>query len=267
MATEKSVRIGSRLFAIALFAALAIEAGIAQEADSGARDAGGLIRSGQDGLRPFSGADDAGDAAKFEKKDPLEGKSDAGQALVGEGNRNGTQAPLKNANPINAGGEPEGIDTRMMVHAHRLGGRREKIAEVKAKIGLISHSRPAPRRWSRPTTLSDRIVRNSVGLPLARRESLERRDGGHRDVPTTVPAPVIGAVGISGNAGIAKRESGLDRSPILRTGAGPIVSPTAANRGTINATGLAHRFSAPSGIGGPARIAAGINGTTIRPKH
>jgi hypothetical protein len=47
----------------------------------------------------------------------------------------------------------------------------------------------------------------------------------------------------------------------------PIVGSSVANRGSINGTGLVHRGSGPSGIGGPAKMQDGINGTTIRPTH
>ncbi|MGO9702734.1 MAG: hypothetical protein ACLPX7_26140 [Xanthobacteraceae bacterium] len=39
------------------------------------------------------------------------------------------------------------------------------------------------------------------------------------------------------------------------------------NRSAINGTNLIRAGSAPSGIGGPAKTVAGINGTTIRPPH
>jgi hypothetical protein len=49
----------------------------------------------------------------------------------------------------------------------------------------------------------------------------------------------------------------------------PDVSSTAVNRGTINGTGLTHRNIAAisSRLGGPTTAVAGINGTSIRPKH
>ncbi len=50
----------------------------------------------------------------------------------------------------------------------------------------------------------------------------------------------------------------------------PVSSPagnSAVNRGVINGTGMVRPGSGPGTVGGPAKAGAGINGSSIRPKH
>jgi hypothetical protein len=77
-------------------------------------------------------------------------------------------------------------------------------------------------------------------------------------------ASTLQAGSAEGGGGVARSE-GLVGRAVLHPNL--IVRPAASNPATINGTGVIHGHSGPSGIGGPAKAAAGVNGTTIRSKH
>ncbi len=105
----------------------------------------------------------------------------------------------------------------------------------------------------------------AVALPVSQQELLERHAGGH---PFAASAPHVpaGAIGAVENTGVAKPDAGLIRQSSLPPSASPGVGSPVLNRG-ISGTSVSHRGVKPSGVGGPPKTAAGINGTTIRSTH
>jgi len=157
-------------------------------------------------------------------------------ALRGKGN---TGENPKGGIPAGSSGkDSDRIDTRVTVQPH---GPALKPTTIKS---LVPGS-PRSYRSSRPQP-SGGVVRNAIGARVPARENL-----GRPNFPISVHSP---AVGRTGNA-------------VVTPNAKPFVRPPAPNSGAINGTTQMRRASGPSSIGGPARAVAGINGTTIRPKH
>jgi hypothetical protein len=146
------------------------------------------------------------------------------------------------------------IDTRITVQPPAPAVRRDEAKELKAKVRSWAASNLRPHGSSAPTP-SGGVVRNAIGMPVARHKDLKRRDGER-------PGAQLPAAAAGVNPSV-----GVDRPHIQKPNTGPIVSPAASGRGTINGTGLIRPGHAPSGVGGPAKATAGISGTTIRPKH
>ncbi len=260
------MRIGCYLLAVVLLGAAAMQACFAGEAAGNGE--GSNLSAKPDGSRPPSGEDAARGRAKLDNQPAPEVKGDDSKTATGEGALNGN-AVAKDLNASGAGGyDPDGIDTHMTVQPRRLGGKRDEVGDAKIKFTLLAPGSLRPRRLSKLGT-PDRMMRNAIGVPLARHGGLERRDGEHHDFPTVVRVPAAGATGVagSGTASPATAEGRVDRPTILRANASPILSPVAPNRGTINGTSLNRPGFSPSGVGGPAKQVAGISGTAIRPKH
>jgi hypothetical protein len=91
------------------------------------------------------------------------------------------------------------------------------------------------------------LPRNSIGEVIAPHESLTAVDGQHSGV--AIPAPVLGAPAIG------------------RQYASPTASASMPGRGKVDGAGLIRPSAAPQGLGGPARVVAGINGTTLRSRR
>jgi hypothetical protein len=89
------------------------------------------------------------------------------------------------------------------------------------------------------------VPRNSIGEIAAPHESMTVIDG--RRLSSAAPAPVLGAIG--------------PPHP------GPVVSVTIPSRGKVDGAGLIRPFVALTGLGGPAKVVVGINGTTLRSKR
>jgi hypothetical protein len=89
------------------------------------------------------------------------------------------------------------------------------------------------------------VPRNSIGEIAAPHESMTVIDG--RRLSSAAPAPVLGAIG--------------PPHP------GPVVSVTMPSRGKVDGAGLIRPSVAPTGLGGPAKVVVGINGTTLRSKR
>lgn len=127
------------------------------------------------------------------------------------------------------------------------------------------HARPI----STPAT-SARVTRNAIGVPVVvQHESVERRDSERHDLPSSVRNSAAATTGVAGSrsGGPARVEGGLGGPRMVHPNAGPTVTATVLNRATIGGTGVIRPGSGPSVLGGPAKAAPGINGTTIRPKH
>ncbi|MDR3421825.1 MAG: hypothetical protein P4L80_11380 [Xanthobacteraceae bacterium] len=148
-----------------------------------------------------------------------------------------------------------GIDTRISAQPPRVGTKLGRDAKAKSELPALAnvHRRTFPA--ARP---SGQTVRDAIGVPVSRHGSAERHSGPHGPriaTPGTTASP---------SANSTKPEERIERPAII---AKPLVAPSVANRGAINGTGLVHRGTGPSRIGGPSAAVVGINGTTIRSKH
>lgn len=159
-----------------------------------------------------------------------------------------------------AGGNAEGIDTRITVPPRRSGGGRDKIAGPKA-VKLVPPRNLLARRAAVPSG-AEPVVRNAVGAVVLRHAGFEQHNG-ERSL-TVVPSSISGTSNPAASA-IGRPVKSL--GPSERPTTSLIVRPVVVNRSAINGTNLIRAGSAPSGIGGPAKTVAGINGTTIRPPH
>ncbi|MGB7098440.1 MAG: hypothetical protein WBD95_06685 [Xanthobacteraceae bacterium] len=163
---------------------------------------------------------------------------------------------------MSVGGNAEGIDTRITVPPRRSGGGRDKIAgpkavELVAPRNLLAH-RPGVPSGANP------VVRNAVGAVVIRHEGFEQHNG--ERAPVVVPSSISATSNSTGGAiGKVTKPQGSFERPT--TNSNLIVRPVVVNRSAVNGTSLIRPGSAPSGIGGPAKTVAGINGTTIRSPH
>jgi hypothetical protein len=237
MLMQNGLKIGSCLLAIVLLGSLTMRAGFAEENDSDKRgDAKASSRSA---------------APAAENPTTLDNQS----APRGDNDKKIEGEP--------GGKTPDGIDTRITVPPRRAGDKPGKDTKAKIESPALGNLH---RRTFPATRPSNQTVRNAVGVPVPRHDSGERHDGQHPGYIAVPHGPAVATTGITGSpsASPTKPEMRTDRPAAI---AKPIVRSSVANRGPINGTGLVHRGSGPSGIGGPAKMQDGINGTTIRPTH
>ena len=100
--------------------------------------------------------------------------------------------------------------------------------------------------------------RNAIGTANIRRDVPLQRHDARGNLP--------GIAHVPGGATSANAPTGLPGA-MDRRFAEPHWQTAAPVRGAISGTGMTHHAIAPAVIGGPARVAGGISGTTIRPKH
>jgi hypothetical protein len=97
---------------------------------------------------------------------------------------------------------------------------------------------------------------NAIGLPIGYPGNGPQNNDGAPGVPRRLSAPAApGSVG------------GFSQPPIGFSGQRPASSAAAPHRGSISGTNLIHPAAAASAIGGPAKAATGINGSTFRHKR
>jgi hypothetical protein len=249
---ENGLRIASCLLTVLLLGVTAGGASFAQEARSGAHDAGnGSNLPAEPGGSQLS----VGKGGEGTVK--LDGPSQAHSKGDSEGPRQGIGAATNDPGASTpADKDNHAIDMRIGMPSRRLDGSRSGIENVKARVRLLT-----PRRPSTPGTF-DQGARNAIGVPVAPPGGLERREGEHRGVPTVVPNSPT-----SGVARNTKAEEHVERPGFVRADTGPGLSPSTSNRGMISGTGAMHPGAGQQGIGGRAKTVAGISGTTIRSKH
>jgi hypothetical protein len=281
------MRIGAYVLAIVLLGAPAIRASFAAEQRSGTRDIAGsnlpaessgdraLSRGGDHHLPAATGAGPKSDG----NSDVKEGRairgetapqSDARAGPKGDGIKtpNGVEdhSVAKDFRSSPAGGRgADAIDTRITVLPRRADRKSDTVqdARTKFRVGVRAtvHGRPILHPGA-----PELARRNAIGLPIAQRGNLQRGSG----EPQELSEQTLKSSGLN----IGQSRVGL--SPIEPepgrfnfNAARSIVSVPAAGSkgGKINGTGLNRPGTAALGIGGPARTAAGINGTMITSKH
>jgi hypothetical protein len=259
--------IGLRLGAILLLVSLTLGPGFAEDAGSGAHaDGKAAAPSGE----PSGSRSPAGDnvGAGRAQRDAHAPRGDDGKNH--EGTSPGGNEAAKDANPSVPGANDSGAGDTNIAPSRHLDRKSNKIGPDKSTNGSVLTRNLYRRMLSVPRT-PNRPVRNAIGVPVLPHERVERHDNLHPDVlhPGTLSAPHNSPGGTTvapGNVGsrLTRIEGGAGRHA---PNANPIVAPAAANRGAVSGTGLMHRNLGPSQIGGPKASVAGINGTTIRPKH
>jgi hypothetical protein len=112
-------------------------------------------------------------------------------------------------------------------------------------------------------------------MPVVRHQAIQAHYGGN-DHGVSVPAAAAADVDRSVARSLVKFNDGAERASTERPNTIPSIgrritsapaNPIAANRGTIDGTKMVRPGFGPSTIGGPAKTAVSINGTTIRPKY
>jgi hypothetical protein len=294
-AKETGMKIGPFILAVVLLGAAAIQASFAEDAASRAGHPAGSTPSAEPSGSPLSSGDAGGlvDKAKSDDHAPAEnlaGPKPGGNAGAQE-ERNTTDKQNPKANvdggPKGRGvktgegshvvpkgvksldvhaGDAEAIDTRITVQSRRLQNTSDKARDVKSNFRISVPGNIHTRRLPASGTLNTG-ARNAIGLPVTRHESTQERSGESHGVPVQSAAHENPGLAASGADNLAKTDGGLERAAIERPSPSPIVSTPVAQRGAINGTGLVRPSSAPSGLGGPAKVIVGINATTIRPKH
>jgi hypothetical protein len=183
-------------------------------------------------------------SAKPQKRVPRE-------AHVGpKGTGVGQEAVAKGANPIDTRPR-DTIDGGVTALSPRpgFGPGRAHNAVAKLKIGgnFPAH-RPAAAAASDPN------ARNAIAVPVGQHENLNGRGAEHFGSAAPSPGSLIATRAFSGpNLG--------QPHPAAIASAGVL------NRGKIDGAALIRPALAPAGLGGPAKAAVGINGTSVRPKH
>jgi hypothetical protein len=288
------MKIGPFIFAVVLLGTSALQVSFAEDAASTAdhpeganpsvesscsapspNDAGGLVdRAKSDNygrVENAAGPKLDGNAGPHEErgisdKQNLKAGADDGpkgrgvQSPTGEG----SHVVAKGVNSIDAHAA-DAIDTRITVQS-RLRNAHDKTRDAKSNFKIGTPGNIHARRMPAPGAAKP-IARNAIGLPVTRNEGVAERSDEPHGAPVQSAAHESPGLAASGGANIAKTDNGLDRPAIVRPSPSPIVSAPAAQRGTINGAGLTRPSSAPSGLGGPAKVVVGINATTIRPKH
>ena len=145
--------------------------------------------------------------------------------------------------------------------------RANAVHEKAAKAGVVIGS---PRNLlGRPVAVprpAQATTRNSIGVLVPRPAATDAHMGQQREAPAKLHGFGFAASGGAPQAGGLSFK--VDRpSPLPATHIAPAVRPVAVNRSAINGTSLIHAGSAPAGIGGPAKVVGGINGSAIRPAH
>jgi hypothetical protein len=148
--------------------------------------------------------------------------------------------------------------------------------------GLNLSTGPSGSRWSRNVKPGSMISapgstharrlpmppkppeRNAIGQPVAAHGDIHSRNEDGHALQVHVPVVAEPAAGTAA-AGSTEAKTELERPAIAHPIPSPIVSAPVVRRGTITGTGLVRPNSAPSSVGGPAKVAGGINGSTMRP--
>jgi hypothetical protein len=281
----RGLKIGHHLLAVVLFGALAMQSSRAEEAASGAHETGAATAPAKaSGSPQGSGGNAAGSAANPANHAP----ADAGAGSKGEigagpqaerGARTGRKgdggADVKGAtvHGAHAGARDGGaavnpIDTRISVQSRRPTKRPDKIGDVKIVVrpGALVNFR-ARHHTSAPGAIGG-IAKDAIGLPMANRGVTQGPNAvAHQGPPSAAQISVGTAGGIARNAAGSLANAGAGGPQVAPRGAGPIGTATATNHAAINGTGLTRPGYGPGTVGGPAKAVAGINGTSVRPKH
>jgi len=147
------------------------------------------------------------------------------------------------------------IDTRITVQPRRLGGKKSGVA--KANFGTIAAGSLHTRRMLGLAS-TNHILHNAIGLPISKREGIER---------TIAHGSNGGAPGFFNRTDEHVGNPNAAHSSVLQASGDRHLGSAGLNRAMITGTEINRLGSGLSAIGGSKKTVAGINGTTIRPRH
>jgi hypothetical protein len=149
------------------------------------------------------------------------------------------------------------VDTRITVPPQpRRTDERKQNPLLHSPTGL----RTQPPHTQRP---GGATPRNSIGEAVPSSAQPGARAPSQGSSPGAAAPPVTAR----GSTGPGNPAAALGNPALAPFHPHPITAAPEAPRSTINGTSVARRGNGPSGIGGQAKPLAGINGSTIRPKH
>jgi hypothetical protein len=254
---KRGLRTGLCLLALVLIGTLAPRAVFAAEATSGAHGDGKGSAAHGDGKGWGAPADSSGHGEEGGAKgDAHPSHGDDNKAEKSSASDRGETA--KDVGPSAQPAKGSSSPGPYFAPSRRLDKREGTPGQAKAMAHPVKPN--LSRRLSR-VPQPPNLVRNAIGVPLPPRENTERRDSAHPSPAVSHP-PAAASV-VPGNVtGRLGKTEGVNH-PV----ANPILTPPAANRGAINGAGVMRHSVGPPRIGGPTASVAGVNGTTIRPKH
>jgi hypothetical protein len=155
----------------------------------------------------------------------------------------------------------------------KVGDRPGKAHEPKRLIATSAGPQNNAERHLRAIANALHIERNAIGLATERHERVPGPApdvAGPRSIAPVVSAPVAAAAAANHLVSpvAVKEDDSIARPDVVRPHTAPqAVVPSRVSHSAINGTTLIRPIHAPAVIGGPAKVAASINGTTIRLKH
>lgn len=137
--------------------------------------------------------------------------------------------------------------------------RRDNGRDAKPGVKITKPGNFQAHRMGVPGP-SNPITRNAIGQPVT--TTPHAIDGTKHFGPKLQPTDAVSGVSRIGVAG-----KSLGEPNVGSQNAGSFASVRIPSRSKIDGAGLIRPASALSAVGGPAKPMAGINGTTLRPKH
>ena len=178
----------------------------------------------------------------------------------------------ENKTPNSGDANTEDIDTRITVQPHGPVGKSGKLGEKANPVQPLKLINPHRRTFS-PSRAANRISPNASGIQNGQRQILQHGAGEHFESNGVRVIPNAGIANGVGNANInlAKPGGSLVREPIFRSSTIPPLGVGAGSHSGVSIggpTSIHHAVGARTvGIGGPAHMVNGINGTSIRESH
>jgi hypothetical protein len=147
--------------------------------------------------------------------------------------------------------------------SHRSGGAADR-ARTTVKFGVTG--RQQARRL--PARGAPRIVRrNAIGLPIVQHDVIGVHPDEAHGSPRNFSVPAVSASPTTKPGNFADTEAEFGRPTIQHPIESRVLPTAPQHQGKIDGSRLIRPASAPTRLGGPAKVAAGINGTNIRLKH
>ena len=165
---------------------------------------------------------------------------------------------VKGASSI-ASSPNETIDMGVTVLSPRPGSTPGKGRDVKPSLRMTKPENFQVHSMGVPGP-SNPVARNALGQPVS--PVLGTTDSAKHFGPKLQTPDAVSSVSRAGVAGEALGEANVGSH-----NTGPLASVRTPSFGKIGSAGVIHPTLATSGLGGPAKSLAGINGTTFRPKH
>jgi hypothetical protein len=236
---ESGVKVSRYLLAFMVVGALATQACLAEETV--------FKESGTAGAADTANRGAAKDSAA------TKGESSVGKGMTGGGANEGAKDSGTPVSPI---------DTDIAVQPNRMTKKPANDMKSTNKAPPSTFSRE--RHQNSVPGAAGGIATNAIGAPVINHADATGSDVGRQgSAPRVIDGAAKTSVGNAANGGAgASGPNVVRRTSVL-------VPPaiTATNHSTLNGTGMGRPGSGPATIGGAAKNAAAINGTSIKPKH